>query len=91
MKTTLTLQNLKCGGCANTITKNLRSLPGLAHLQIDRDTSQVSFEANNEKVITKLKESLRKMGYPAVGQDNPLMAKAKSYLSCAKGKMDGNG
>jgi copper chaperone len=41
-------------------------------------------------VIDAVKEKLSKMGYPEVGDDNTIIHKAKSYVSCATGKMNSN-
>ena len=35
METTLYIQNLKCGGCANTITKNLTTLEGIQNITVN--------------------------------------------------------
>jgi len=42
---------------------------------------------SNSDVTKTLKEKLSKMGYPEVGDSNTIVHKAKSYVSCATGKM----
>ena len=43
MQSQFTIQNLKCGGCANTITKGVDSLEGVSNVHVDIDNSVVSF------------------------------------------------
>ncbi|MBN1275442.1 heavy-metal-associated domain-containing protein [Candidatus Woesearchaeota archaeon] len=79
----ITIVNLKCGGCANTITKHLRK-HGLTNAHVDIATSTVSFEGDERKA----KKLLSKLGYPPAGSPtaNSLLKKAASFVSCMKGK-----
>jgi copper chaperone len=87
MKTTLNIQNLKCGGCAITITKNLSSLEGIDNIAVNVEENAVSFSYSNENQLTAVKDKLKTLGYPEDGEANSLGSKAKSYVSCAIGKM----
>lgn len=87
METTIYVQNLKCGGCANTITKNISQIEGVEKVDVMVDESSVSFIYSNEEVLIMVKNTLSKLGYPEDGEANSLGAKAKSYVSCAVGKM----
>lgn len=87
METTLYIQNLKCGGCANTITKNLTSLEGIENIIVNVEESSVGFSYSNENQLTVVKDKLKVLGYPEDGEANSLSSKAKSYVSCAIGKM----
>jgi copper chaperone CopZ len=87
MKTKIYIQNLKCGGCANTIEKNLSQLNSISNIEVNVDESAVTFEIVNEAELAKAKEILKKIGYPEDGEANSLGSKAKSYVSCAIGKM----
>ena len=44
MTTTLKIQNLKCGGCAHTITSKLNALEGIQNVSVDAESNSVSFE-----------------------------------------------
>ena len=44
MKTTVHIQNLKCGGCANTISKKLNSLDDVSEVSIEVEDNSVTFE-----------------------------------------------
>ncbi len=87
MPTTIEILNLKCGGCANTIKKGIASIDGVNETIIDIETSQITIDTDNDSVITSVKEKLSKMGYPEVGDTNTMMHKAKSFVSCATGRM----
>ena len=86
METKIYIENLKCGGCAATIKKGISSIDGVSEIAINVDESLVAVITTND-VISTVKEKLSKMGYPEVGDANTLLHKAKSYVSCATGKM----
>ena len=86
MKANIIVQNLKCGGCASTITKGVSSIEGVSEVEIDVESSKISFNSesdNLEVVYTKLAH----MGYPVDGDSNSFGQKAKSYVSCAIGRV----
>ena len=85
--TILEILNLKCGGCANTIKKGILSIDGVNEVNVDVETSKVSINTTDETLIKQVKEKLSKMGYPEVGDTNTVLHKAKSFVSCATGKM----
>lgn len=87
MKATLYIQNLKCGGCANTITKNIVTLDAITDVSVNVEESCVSFGYTTEEKLVEVKEKLKALGYPEDGETNSLGSKAKSYVSCAIGKM----
>jgi len=90
MKTTLEIQNLKCGGCANTIFNKLTDNRNISDIIIDNDANTVSFSHKNDDDIIEIKELLTKLGYPVVGDKNAFTTKAKSYVSCAIGRVNSN-
>lgn len=81
------IENLKCGGCAATIKKGLLSIKGVDDIAINIEDSIVSVETKAD-VLIAVKEKLSKLGYPEVGDKNTVLHKAKSFVSCAVGKMD---
>lgn len=87
MKATLYIQNLKCGGCANTITKNIALLDAITEVSVNVEESSVSFVYPTMEKLIEVKEKLKALGYPEDGEVNSLGSKAKSYVSCAIGKM----
>lgn len=86
MKQTVYIENLKCGGCAATIVKGLTSINGVEDVNVDVENSAVLFSSDNE-ILTTVKEKLSRLGYPEVGDKNTVLHKAKSFVSCATGKM----
>lgn len=85
--TVIEILNLKCGGCANTIKKGIVTIEGVNEILINLNTSEVSIDATDELVIQQVKEKLSSMGYPEVGDSNSMLHKAKSFVSCATGKI----
>jgi len=87
MNSRLLIQNLKCGGCANTIITQLSKLDGIDAVEVDNDTNQVSFTYSNENALENATDKLSQLGYPIEGAFNSLPKKAKSFVSCAIGRM----
>jgi copper chaperone len=87
MTTTLIIQNLKCNGCATTITNKLTDLENVSDVKVNVEEDSVTFNYLNEESLLHVKETLKSNGYPEAGENNPLGTKAKSYVSCAIGKM----
>lgn len=88
MKTTVQIQNLKCHGCASTIKNKLSGLDNINDVSIDVENDSVSFEYDTEDTFEIAKTELHKLGYPLIGEDNKFQTKAKSYVSCAIGRMN---
>lgn len=87
MKTSIIVQNLKCGGCAKTISSKLAELPNISDIRVDVDSAEVFFDFRNEKGVIAVIDKLKHLGYPSIDNKNSLAAKAKSFVSCAIGKM----
>ncbi len=87
MKTTLEILNLKCGGCANSIKKGLLTIEGTREVSVDLENSIVTVEVAEDAMLNLVREKLSAMGYPEVGDANTLLHKAKSFVSCANGRM----
>lgn len=88
MNKTLVIQNLKCGGCANTITTRLTSIDGIDSVNVDNNEDSVSFYYSNDSSLNEAIDMLSKLGYPVEGEQNPILKKAKSYVSCAVGRIN---
>jgi copper chaperone len=83
------VENIKCGGCENTIRKGLSTIAGVSEVQIDPDQQRITLLANEADRGT-IAEILRSMGYPEQGSVAGLqsgLAQAKSMVSCAIGKV----
>ncbi|APZ48039.1 heavy metal transporter [Polaribacter reichenbachii] len=87
MKADIQIENLKCGGCAATIKKGILGIDGVNEIDIDIEKSIVSIASEKDN-LAEIKLKLSKLGYPEVGDKNSVLHKAKSYVSCAVGRMD---
>ena len=86
----ITIENLKCHGCAATIRKEVGKINGVVEITVNHDQSVVIIHyEGDEMVIRACKEKLRKLGYPEAG-GNTALSKAKSYVSCAIGRISGS-
>ncbi|GAB5399961.1 MAG: hypothetical protein Aureis2KO_15460 [Aureisphaera sp.] len=87
MTTELYIQNLKCGGCAQTIMNALQRLSGVTKVSVSLENSCVGVHHASEDQLQEIESTLSKLGYPIDGAKNPLSKKAKSFVSCAIGRM----
>lgn len=87
MNTTLEIQNLKCGGCAHTIISKLNDLEGIQNVSVDTELNTVSFENELAPEVESATKLLSNLGYPVSGDANSIGKKAKSFVSCAVGRM----
>ena len=87
METTIIVQNLKCGGCANTITRKVSGIEKVSNVFVDKDSSKVTFECPSENEVNLVKSTLKAIGYPSIDEDNSVVTKMKSMVSCATGKI----
>ncbi|AJR04424.1 heavy-metal-associated domain-containing protein [Siansivirga zeaxanthinifaciens] len=86
MKTSILVQNIKCGGCAKTILNKLSEMDSISEITINIEENKVSFNPNTELDILLVKETLKSLGYPSFTDTNNITSKAKSLVSCALGK-----
>jgi|APHig6443717497_1056834.scaffolds.fasta_scaffold00243_41 copper chaperone CopZ len=84
MKHTYEIQNIRCGGCANTITKALTA--EFEGVTVDVASKTVTVELKDESEIAKGADMLKKLGYPLADEESGMVDKAKSFVSCAIGK-----
>lgn len=87
MKESIIVQNLKCGGCANTITSKVSQMEGISNVSVDVEKSLVTVEFEKEGLGSELKNTLAAIGYPPTGERNSLLSHARSVVSCATGKL----
>jgi copper chaperone len=87
---TLQVENIKCGGCANTIRKRLMAIDGVDAVDVNVEQGLVEVEAA-ESMRQQLAETLTASGYPETGSVegiSSMKAKATSFVSCAIGRLD---
>ena len=81
----LFVENIKCGGCITSIKKSILALSGVTKVDIALEEEKITIEGNHLDRAAILK-TLDHMGYPEKG-NNTLFKEAKSYVSCAIGKV----
>lgn len=86
-KRTLAIQNMKCGGCANTVTNTLNKIEGVSVDAVDAENGTVTLKEWTSESLDEVKSELRRLGYPLENEDNPFLSKVKSYTSCVVGRM----
>ncbi len=80
------VENIKCGGCMNSIKTALLKIDPVQEVTIDKDTETVHVSGSDSLDREALVQQLAKMGYPEKGNNN-ILHKAKSYASCAVGNL----
>ncbi|MEA3354227.1 MAG: heavy-metal-associated domain-containing protein [Campylobacterota bacterium] len=90
MKKTLQVNNVKCGGCANTLKKALSGEFGEIEVDLEKMPREISLDIEDEN-MEALKLKLRSLGYPLVDDElsgiEEVTTKAKSFVACAIGKI----
>jgi copper chaperone CopZ len=86
MTHTFIVQNIRCGGCANTITRKLGDA-GIPVLAVDPATQTVVVDTDDAAVIAQGETVLKGLGYPLAGAESGITDTAKSFVSCAIGRL----
>ncbi|MFA5927814.1 MAG: heavy-metal-associated domain-containing protein [Candidatus Margulisiibacteriota bacterium] len=73
MKYTIVVENIKCGGCANSVQKGLLLNSKVKAVKIDVETGTVAIEGADDLDMDSIKIDLRKLGYPEVNTENNLL------------------
>ncbi|MDD2450262.1 MAG: heavy-metal-associated domain-containing protein [Sulfurimonas sp.] len=92
MKKNFKALNIKCGGCANTVKESLREDFGEVEVDLEQEPRVVSVEIKDDEHEQLFRKKMRKLGYPMedekLGKFESTGLKAKSFVSCAVGKMN---
>ena len=86
----ISVENIKCGGCAGTITKKINIIDGVNGTEVDIEAGIVKVDGIDGLQET-LTSNLLKLGYPESGTAEGIAAakaKARSFVSCAIGKLN---
>jgi copper chaperone CopZ len=78
------VENIKCGGCMNSIKTALLKIENVTEVAIDKETDTITIDADNNRAV--FVNTLSSLGYPEKGH-NTLLHKGKSFLSCAVGNL----
>ncbi len=91
MKKTFKVLNVKCDGCASTLTSKLKDEFGEVEVDLTVEPRVITIDIEDDQ-IDALGSALKKLGYPFITEDmgfvDSTTAKAKSFVSCAVGKMN---
>ena len=81
---TLSVVNIKCGGCEAKITSALTKL-GMTNVSVDVVNQRVAFDGD----LALGRKTLSDLGYPESGTEDAksILKKGISYLSCAIGRI----
>ena len=86
----ISVENIKCAGCANTITTRLNEMDVINSCEVDVESGLVTVNGD-ESHKSEVTQLLLKLGYPETGTAEGLKAaaaKAKSFVSCAVGRIN---
>ena len=86
----ITVENIKCGGCAGTIRTRLEAMDGVNAIEVDIEQGIVTVDAADD-TRDVVAARLLKLGYPESGTAEGIAAakaKAKSFVSCAVGRLN---
>lgn len=86
----IAVENIKCGGCANTIRTRVAQMAGVSSVDVDIEAGKVTIEGNPGE-RQAIAQKLAQLGYPEVGSVEGMKAaaaKAKSFVSCTIGRIE---
>ncbi len=90
MTYSIAVENIKCGGCANSIRHRLLNHALVEAVTIDVEQGAVRIQGDPAGRAQAV-QALTALGYPEVGSVEGFKsaaAKAKSFVSCAIGRVD---
>lgn len=78
------VENIKCGGCMNSIKTALFKIKNVTEVTIDKESDTITINSSTDRAV--FVNTLSNLGYPEKG-NNTLLHKGKSFVSCAVGKL----
>lgn len=84
MTHTIEVENIKCGGCMNSIKTALLKIENVSEVTIDKETDTIIIHSETDRAV--FVKVLSGLGYPEKGH-NTLLHKGKSFVSCAVGNL----
>jgi copper chaperone CopZ len=78
------VENIKCGGCMNSIKTALLKIKDVTEVAIDKETDTITVNSDTDRAV--FVNTLSNLGYPEKGH-NTLLHKGKSFVSCAVGNL----
>ncbi len=65
----------------------MSTIKNITDIEVDNETDTVSFNYDDNNTLNKVTTLLNNIGYPVSGEKNALSTKAKSFVSCAVGRI----
>ena len=62
MKTTYSIENMKCMGCVSTVRKTLEEIPGIESAEVDLESALATVDGDVDQSLVL--ETLEEAGYP---------------------------
>lgn len=62
---TLSIPNISCHHCVNTIVRETRELPGVLKVEGDPKAKTATFTVESETALANVRQTLVEIGYPA--------------------------
>ena len=62
---TLSIPNISCGHCVNSIKKELSEMDGVTSVEGDPSSKSVTLEWDAPATLEKIKDTLKEINYPA--------------------------
>lgn len=92
MQKSFEVLNVKCGGCANTIKTALKDEFGEVEVDLEVEPRVIALEIKDEEQEKLFRMKIRSLGYPVSDEEIGVLSKgglkAKSFISCAIGKLN---
>lgn len=89
METRIEVENIRCGGCANSIRKKILEDIRVQSVEVNIE-QQIVIISSEVEIRSESTQKLLNLGYPEKGSVaglDALKGKAKSVVSCAIGKV----
>ncbi len=87
---TIQIANVKCSGCAHSITTKVENISGVSNVTVDIEEGNISLDYETQDQRNLVIKKLATMGYPEATEENGLLMQAKSYANCMIGKISKN-
>ena len=68
MKRTFQVENVTCGGCANTIKVSLEDDFGNIKINLDKNPKEVTLDIRDNNALETFKKEMKEIGYPIIGE-----------------------
>lgn len=79
------VENIKCGGCMNSIKTAILKIDNVTEVSIDKEADTITINSDADRTV--FVNTLSHLGYPEKGH-NTLLHKGKSFISCAVGNLN---